>query len=92
MVKNSDKSGNKTFTTAKYKMITKVLQDGLVRLMADQAYFKTLVNSNNTMLVRQGKTGFKATTEQMYLQQRAIVVDHTENVQAFQRGEIYKFW
>lgn len=92
MVNNSDKSGNKTKTTEKYKLITKTLEDGLSRLMADKSYYQSMVISTNPQMVRQGKTGLKATIEQIFRHQRAITIDHTENVQAFNRGEINKFW
>lgn len=92
MVNNSDKSGNKTKTTAKYKLHTDTLNDGLKRLLADQAYFKVLSNADDSNTRKQGINGLKATRIQIQRQVSAIRNDRQENESAVRRGEINKFW
>lgn len=92
MVKNSDKSGNKTKTTAKYKLHTDTLNDGLLRLQADNAYFAVLANSKDSRTRVQGRNGVKATLIQIARQKAAIRNDREENESAYRRGEIFKFW
>lgn len=92
MANNSDKSGNKTRTTAKYKQITDLLKDGLLRLEADKKYFEVLTKSKDPRTKKQGDLGVKVTTTQIQRQKAAIANDQAENEAAFRRGEIFKFW
>ena len=92
MVNNTDKSGNKTRTTKKYKMITDTLKYGLERVIEDQAYFRQQSKSKDPRTARNGVNGLKATTIQIQRQQSAIKIDQMENLAAYNRGEIYKFW
>ena len=92
MVNNDNKSGNKTRTTAKYKLHTDTLTDGLTRLQADNAYFSVLANSKDARTRVQGRNGVKATLIQITRQKLALANDRAENEAAFRRGEIFKFW
>lgn len=92
MVNNSDKSGNKTRTTNKYSVITSTIKSGLERLLEDQAYFRQQSKSSDPRIAKNGANGLKATTIQIQRQKSAIKIDHAENLAAYRRGEIYKFW
>ena len=92
MVKNSNISGNVTSTTAKYKLVTDTLMSGFLRLQADREYFRVLLRSKNPNEVKQGRNGVTATNIQMARQKAAITLDQRENIAAFNRGEIFKFW
>jgi cell shape-determining protein MreC len=89
---NKDTIVNVAKTTAKYKLITDTIKDGLTRLLADQARYRAMITNKISIDDKEGRNGLAATTKQIARQKAAILIDRQENETAFRNGDINKFW
>ncbi len=92
MVNNNPKTSNIKKTTEKYRYVTMLHAKEVAGLEADIENGKQMLKNKLVIDDAQAKLLIKVATKQLAVAKAAQRLDMQENIAAYKRGEIEKFW